>query len=875
MRSALWSCLLIGAAACPLPAEDGSRNLPKTTDDALGTIRDDEVPNDRVRVEIMEQVPAERTWDFPLHAPERVYAIDAFALSALPHKYDAKGLIIDRPVPWLVHLTSRVELPQGDYRFVMRSLDGARLYLDGALLAETPFMDLRSDGHQELHAIAQVPEGVLSIPAAHFEAEATVTLQAGPHVVSLYRLVGTKSAGARVGELVVGYARAGEPLRFLAPRRQRPFDDATWLALLDEERAHLRDINQAERAALAGPEREYWARRHEYARAHTPHVEPPPALHDETAVFNAIDRYINDRLAKAGREPLPLIDDFGFLRRLALDTIGMNPTPEQIAQFLNEPRETRRQRAIDRFLADAGWADHWVGYWQDVLAENPGLTKPMLNNTGPFRWFLYESFLDGMPFDRFVTELISMDGSRLGGGPAGFAMASENDAPMAAKAHTVGTAFLGIDMKCARCHDAPYHNVTQGDLFQLAAMLNRGPQQVPGTSSLPLSQADLEHLAVRVSLKPGDSVDPAWPFPMLTTAEGAPIDLPEWFLRDPADSRERLAALITHPHNGRFAQVIANRLWQRSLGRGLIEPVDDWEDADCSHPELLAYLAREFVTHDYDLKHLARLIFASHTYQRISGGLHRDSPEARHFAGPVRRRLTGEQLIDSLHRAVGKPLDAEELTMDADGRRPDSTFLDLGTPRRAWEFVAVSNERDRPSMTLPIAQGLIDLLMAYGWRQQRQDPLTLRDETMTPLQPMVLANGAAVQRAVDMTDFSGITRWALHDQPLGEFIEGLFLRVLSRPATTEERELFVALLEEGYAARVVAGPDAVPPRRIHRSPRTWSNHLHPEATLDALRRMDQVRAGEPPSVQLEAAWRQRAEDALWVLVNLPEFAFVP
>ena len=842
---------------------------------AVGKIREDEVPGDHVRVEIMERVPVERTWDFRMHAPEQVHEADAFGLSALPHRYDARGLIVDRPVPWLVHLTTRIECPAGDYRFVVRSMDAARLYIDGEIVAETPFMDQRTDGHQPLYELPETPDGVLSIPVAHFESEGSVTLKDGPHVVSLYRLVGTQKSGARVGELVAGYSREGEPLRFLAPERELPFDDATWLMLLEEEHTRLREIDQSERMAVSVAERAYWARRHEFARNHAPAVQAPPSLGDDSGVFNDIDRFINAKLAQAGQAPLPLVDDFGFLRRVSLDTTGVIPTPAQVEQFVNDPRETRRARAIDRLLSDDGWADHWTGYWQDVLAENPGLTKPMLNNTGPFRWFIHESFLDNKPFDRFVTELITMRGSKLGGGPAGFAMASQNDVPMAAKAHILGTAFLGVQMQCARCHDAPYHDVQQGDLFSIAAMLNRGPQEVPGTSSIPLTPEELEHLAVRVSLRPGESVKPAWPFVELTGDDGSPAELPEWFLRDSQDTREQLAALVTHPENGRFARVIANRVWQRYLGRGLMEPVEDWQDADCSHPALLDYLAHELVTHDYDLKHLSRLILQSHTYQRMCSGLHRDAEGADLFAGPARRRLTGEQLADSLHRAVGKPLDAEELTMDADGRRSEKTFLDMGTPRRAWEFVAVSNERDRPSMTLPIAQGIIDLMMAYGWRQQRQDPLTLREETPTPLQPMVLANGDTGQRAIDMTDSSGITAAALVDRPLEQFIEELFLRVLSRPATTDEREVFVEMLEVGYADRVVAGPEAVPPRRIHRSPRTWSNHLHPDATVDAMQRVDEVRGGEPPSARLDGDWRQRAEDAVWVLVNLPEFAFVP
>src|SRR5207247_4323781 len=117
--------------------------------------------------------------------------------------------------------------------------------------------------------------------------------------------------------------------------------------------------------------------------------------------------------------------------------------------------KNRRAHAIDRLLNDPGWADHWVGYWQDVLAENPGILKPMLNNTGPFRWWIHESLLDNKPFDRFVTELVMMEGSLYYGGPAGFSIASDNDVPMAAKAQTVSQAFLAMPFAFDHCHDTP------------------------------------------------------------------------------------------------------------------------------------------------------------------------------------------------------------------------------------------------------------------------------------------------------------------------------------------------------------------------------------------------------------------------------------
>lgn len=850
---------------------------------AIGKVEVEDVPEDRVRVEIVEGVPLERTWNFRMPEPQHLFDTDQFALTDIPKKYDGRGLIADRKVPWLLHLSTRVDVPEGEYEFVIRSLDATRLYVDGELVAETPFMDLRSDGHQDLHPITAVPDGVLSIPVAHFEGSARVELSAGPHVVSLYRLVGSKSAGSRIGELAAGFARSGEPLQFLGPKRQLPFTDEAWLAFLDEERELLRDFNQRQRLAASADEQQYWARRHEMAREMAPTAPLLPALIDESAVFGDVDRFINARLEAAGEKPLPLVDDYSFLRRLSLDTTGVIPTLAQVRQFFADPPEMRRTQAVARFLNDPGWADHWVAYWQDVLAENPGLTKPELNNTGPFRWYLYESFLDNRPFDRFVTDLVLMEGSLYSGGPAGFAMASENDVPMAAKAHILGEAFLAVEMKCARCHDAPYHDVRQEDLFSVAAMLKRGPQKVPGTSSVPAAA----QARVTVSLQPGAEVTPDWPFaslfhatfsrdPQGSASNGDLTLIPDWVLRNPEDTRERLAATLTLPSNDRFARVIVNRLWQRYLGRGLIEPVDDWEEKECSHPEMLDFLARELVTHGYDLKHVAALILNSHTYQRaVAPGVTRDSEAAAMFAGSVRRRMTGEQLADSLYRAVGKPLDAEELTMDADGRRPDTTFLDLGTPRRAWEFAAVSNERDRPSMSLPIAQSVVDLLMAYGWRQQRQDPLTVRDDALTPLQPMVLANGTAANRVVDLTDHAELTALVLEERPLEELVEMLYERFLTRPPTSDERQVLIDLLAEGYEERIVAGPEAVPPRRIHRSPRTWSNHLHPDATDEALARIAEVERGEAPSVRLDADWRQRAEDAVWALVNVPEFVFVP
>lgn len=845
---------------------------------ALGKVDPAAVPDDHVRVEIMERVPVGRSWKFRLVPMQLLYETDLFALKQLPPKYNAKGLIDDRPIPSLIHLCSTINLPAGEYELILRSLDAARLYVDGQLLAETDFLNLRSDAHQEYYELPEYGPEMLSIAGGHQQQRVKVTLEEGEHLFSLYRLVGNKGHGSHLGEMVVGIAKVGGRFHFLSPQRNLPFTDAGWLTFLAEDRVRLRDWNQRVRMQASEKERAYWKQRHAWARQAAGPEIPLPSTGGPEASRSPIDRLIAAHLDEVSVEPMPLVDDWTFLRRVCLDTVGTIPAPELIDRFFAYPVESRRERIVDDLIASPGWADHWVGYWQDVLAENPGLTKPELNNSGPFRWYLYESLLDNKPLDRFATELVMMEGSAYSGGPAGFGIATQNDVPLAAKAHILGTAFLAVEMKCARCHDAPYHDVQQGDLFSLAAMLKRGEQKVPGSSTVPLSPEELEKMMVKVTLPPGSSVKPNWPFVEFVSQKAAeePSALPHELVRNEKDTRERLAAMLTSPKNTRFARVIVNRVWKRYMGRGLVEPVDDWEDPSASYPELVDYLARELVVSGYDLKHLARLILTSQTYQRqCVPDVTVNSEEAALFRGPVRRKMTGEQLADSLYLAVGKPFRSEELTMDGDGKRDEKSFGHFGIPRRGWQFVAVSNERDRPSMTLPVAQSIVDLMSAFGWRQQRQDPLTVREDPLTALQPMALANGTAALRAVDFTDRSALTKLAIDAPTVESFIDGLYERLLTRSPSSDERLLIAEILAPGFEGRVIAGPEAVPPQRIFRSGVTWSNHFDPKSDVEAIERQREVIAGEPPSVRLDPDWRKRAEDVAWSLVNSPEFVFVP
>jgi hypothetical protein len=315
------------------------------------------------------------------------------------------------------------------------------------------------------------------------------------------------------------------------------------------------------------------------------------------------------------------------------------------------------------------------------------------------------------------------------------------------------------------------------------------------------------------------------------------------------------------------------------MGWGIVEPVDDWETAEPSHPELLDYLAHELVSHDYDLKHVARLILNSHTYQReVRPDVRPDAkPESRLFASPSRRRMTAEQLVDSLFAAVGKPFNSEEMNLDVDGRRPVKDFNNLGIPTRAWEFTSLSNERDRPALSMPKAQSIVDCLTTFGWRESRQNPLTQRDHSANVLQPATVANGLMSHgRVIRLSDESAITALCLEDRPLPALVRSVFLRVLSRPPRADETKMFVSHLEKGYADRQVA-PSAshAYKKAVPRRPVSWSNHLNPEATRIKQELEREARAGDSPTDRLRPEWRERMEDMLWTLVNSPEFVFLP
>jgi hypothetical protein len=232
--------------------------------------------------------------------------------------------------------------------------------------------------------------------------------------------------------------------------------------------------------------------------------------------------------------------------------------------------------------------------------------------------------------------------------------------------------------------------------------------------------------------------------------------------------------------------------------------------------------------------------------------------------------------VDSLFAATGKPFRTEEVCLDIDNTRDLKNAIHLGKPHRSWMLTSTSNERDRPSLNLPRIQAVTDVLGAFGWRGARQDPTSKRDADPNVLQPAILSNGTVGIWLTRLSNDHGVTQLALKKQPVDQFIDQLFLKLLTRRPSTEERELYTKHLSEGYESRLNTAQTAEIKSTRTRTPYvSWSNHLDAEATNVRMAQETAARTGDKPTVRLNADWRQRLEDILWAMLNAPEWAFSP
>ena len=383
-----------------------------------------------------------------------------------------------------------------------------------------------------------------------------------------------------------------------------------------------------------------------------------------------IDGFIDAAIAKAGIRPPQKADDDVFMRRAYLDIIGRAPSYDEAKEYLEDRDFKRRQKLIDKLLDHPGRVSHEFNYWADILRS----TSSLNNNAsgGPYIEWVKEQFKSNVPFDRFTYDLLTASGPYTKNGAVGYYV-RDNGMPLDNASNTIRI-FLGTQLGCAQCHDHPFDKWTQMEFYEMAAFtyglnlrddhprlreLNEKARELRRTEdredfrlaqrignftrSLAWGAKDtsgtlrLPHDYKYSDAKPNEAVKPF-----------AIFDPPP---PDSADltPRQKYAKWMTSKENPRFAKVVANRYWKRAFGIGLIEPHDEiTDDTKPFNPELMAYLEQLMKDVNFDLKEYQRVIFNTKAYQREAIREQLKEGEQPLFAGPLLRRMTAEQLWDTL-----------------------------------------------------------------------------------------------------------------------------------------------------------------------------------------------------------------------------------
>jgi cytochrome c553 len=465
-----------------------------------------------------------------------------------------------------------------------------------------------------------------------------------------------------------------------------------------------------------------------------------PAIPSTVGPVHPIDAILGTYFNANKVTPPPPLDDAGFARRVYLDLIGLLPAPSELDAFLADATPDKRTALVRRLLEDRrAYADHWMAFWNDLLRNEYKGTGYIDGGRKQITGWLYQALLDNKPYNRFVRDLI-LPTAESEGFSKGIKWRGQVNASQIVElqfAQNVGQVFFGANLKCASCHDSFIDHWKLDDSYGLAAVI----------ADKPLA----EH---RCDKPTGRTAGPKFLFPELGTIDP---DL------SPAKRLERLAELTTSPENGRFTRTIANRVWHRLMGHGIVHPVDQMEDKPWS-ADLLDYLATYLSDHEYDLKKLMEHIATSAAYQSRAVPLAKEVPADEYvFRGPELKRLTAEQFMDAVWMLTGtappKPV----------APAPIPPFPDTTPAERRFVRATLVD---------------CDPLMRSLGRPNREQVVTVRPDQLSTLQALDLANGQIL--AGELSRGAAKILKADPKATADQIIEHVFVRALCRKPTADE-----------------------------------------------------------------------------------------
>ena len=456
---------------------------------------------------------------------------------------------------------------------------------------------------------------------------------------------------------------------------------------------------------------------------------------------NFIDRHVDDKLKKIQVLPSSVCTDAEFLRRASLDICGVPPDPDEVTAFLKETSADRRARKIDELLSREDFGDVWAMRWLELSGTNESGDSARFKGIWTLSLWLRRAINNNLPYDRLVRELVAGKGSSIHNPAITFTVNQLK------RVETVPQLFLGIRLQCAECHDHPFDVWTQANYRSMTEFFGQlgskeGPIDAYGREIRRFVKPES-----RVPWKAKDRVE-------LVHLDGSRVSVPV-----ASDRRDALVDWMFGPGRRLTARAIVNRVWGRMLGRGIVHPVDDmrFSNPPVNEP-LLAALADDLVAHRWDLKHLVRTIARSRTYQQSSIPNESNRNEHDNFSHAALRRLSAEQLADSVSRATG---------IDEPYRVGPPGLRAVHVP-----YVAAGSK----------------LLRLFGRPTERASACEcVRSPDTTLPQVMHLLNGEELWKKIRAAGGT-VERLSGKHAEAGGLVTALYLAVLSRPPSREESE---------------------------------------------------------------------------------------
>ena len=365
----------------------------------------------------------------------------------------------------------------------------------------------------------------------------------------------------------------------------------------------------------------------------TPQLAPRhprvPAARPGSGLSNPIDLLLQPYFTANKITPRPICDDRAYMRRVYLDTVGLLPPPAEMEAFVQDKAPGKRTRLAQRLLGDKdAYAQHWLTFWNDMLRNDYAGTGYIDGGRTQITRWLYSALWNNRPYNQFVSQLVNPmpDSAGFANGIVWRGTVNASQTPAMQTAQNVSQVFMGVNLKCASCHNSFVSTWKLADAYGLAGVYSDGPLEM-----------------VRCDKPTGQTAPIKFLYPSLGAIDG----------KAPKAKRlAQLATAITSKANGRLTRTFVNRLWAKLMGRGLVEPTDEMDNRPWD-PDLLDWLAADFADHGYDVKRTIALIVASQAYQLPAVGQASERIEDFHFTGPCVKRMTAEQFCDAVSRLTG------------------------------------------------------------------------------------------------------------------------------------------------------------------------------------------------------------------------------